>query len=420
MRICEITLMKNAFVMFRHLPFCRSSALANFTERKWHARLSACGLLAMMTVSCTVQTGPAPISGDVPEATGWRAEVVVGGLDHPWSIDWLPDGSALVTERAGRLRLIRDGKLDPEPIAGLPPVLAFGQGGLLDVALHPDFADNHLVYLSFATGTLEANRTALARGRFDGHALRDTEVIFRNADPKSGGQHFGSRIVWLPDKTLLLNVSDGGNPPISFNGENIRNQAQNLGTYFGKVLRLKDDGTPAPDNPFVGQPGAKPEIWTLGHRNIQGMTRDPVSGRIWANEHGSRGGDELNVIEGGHNYGWPVVTYSIEYWGPQISDETSRPGITEPILVWTPSKAPSGLTFYTGEVYPGWKGDLFSGALKFRQIRHLKLNGTRIVGEEKLTIGQRVRDVRQGPDGYLYVLTDEDDGALLRILPVGK
>ena len=412
--------MNNVSAIFRHLPFRRAIALEKSRRWKRYASFFAGGLLSMITVSCTAQTGPAPISGDVPEAAGWRAEVVVDGLNHPWAIAWLPDGSALVTERAGRLRLIRDGKLDPKPIAGLPPVLATGQGGLLDIALHPDFADNRLIYLSFTTGTSDANRTALARGRLDGHALRDTEVIFRNADPKSGGQHFGSRIVWLPDKTLLLSVGDGGNPPTRFKGENIRNQAQNPGAHFGKVLRLKDDGTPAPDNPFLNRPGAKPEVWTLGHRNIQGMTRDPLSGRVWANEHGSRGGDELNIIEGGHNYGWPEVTYSIEYWGPRISDETSRPGITDPILVWTPSKAPSGLTFYTGDVYPGWKGNLFSGALKFREIRRIDLDGARVVGEEKLTIGQRVRDLRQGPDGYLYVLTDEDDGALLRILPTGK
>lgn len=387
---------------------------------QWYTVWVSSGLLYVLSAGCTAQTGPAPVSADVPEAQGWRTEVVIEGLSHPWSIAWLPDGSALITERAGRLRLIRNGQLDPEPVAGLPPVLAHGQGGLLDIALHPDFAKNQWVYLTFATGSPEANRTALARGRFDGRALRDTEVIFRNADPKPGGQHFGSRIVWLPDKSLLMSIGDGGNPPISFNGENIRNQAQNRGTHFGKIVRLKDDGTPHPDNPFANQPGAKPEIWSLGHRNIQGMTRDPVSGRIWANEHGSRGGDELNMIEGGHNYGWPEVTYSIEYWGPKISNETSRPGITDPLLVWTPSKAPSGLTFYTGDIYPQWKGDLFSGALKFHQIRHIDLDGTRVAGEEKLTIGQRVRDVRQGPDGYLYVLTDEDDGALLRILPAKK
>lgn len=382
--------------------------------------LIAIGLLSMIAVGCEAQTGPAPISGDVPEAAGWRMEVVVEGLSNPWSIAWLPDGAALVTERSGRLRLIRDGTLDPKPISGLPPVLALGQGGLLDVSLHPDFADNRLVYLTFATGTPEANRTALARGHLDGHALRDTEVIFQNADPKAGGQHFGSRIVWLPDNTLLMSIGDGGNPPASFNGENIRNQAQNVGTHFGAVLRLRDDGTAPPDNPFAGQAGARPEIWTIGHRNIQGMIRDPITGRIWANEHGSRGGDELNVIEGGNNYGWPEVTYSNEYWGPRISDETSRPGIADPKLVWTPSKAPSGLTVYTGDIYPQWHGNLFSGALKFQQIRHIVVDGTRVVGEEKLTIGQRVRDVRQGPDGHLYVLTDELDGALLRILPSGE
>lgn len=384
-----------------------------------HARLLTFGLVWLTAGGCSAQTGPAPVSGDVPEAQGWRAEVVVRGLEHPWAIAWLPDGTALITERPGRLRRLRDGRLDPSPVPGLPPVLAAGQGGLLDVSLHPDFARNGLVYLTLTTGTPEANRTALARGRFDGRALQGTAVIFQNADAKAGGQHFGSRLVWLPDGSLLMSVGDGGNPPISFGGRHIRNQAQNPGTHFGKVLRLKDDGTPHPDNPFVGRPGARPEVWTLGHRNIQGMTRDPVSGRIWANEHGSRGGDELNVIEGGGNYGWPEVTYSMEYWGPPIADETSRPGITDPRLVWTPSKAPSGLTFYTGAAFPQWQGDLFSGALKFEQVRRLRLDGTRVVGEEKLTIGERVRDVRQGPDGYLYLLTDEDDGALLRIVPAG-
>jgi glucose/arabinose dehydrogenase len=374
-------------------------------------------LLAAISGGCDAQTGSAPISGDVPEATGWRSEVLVRGLSHPWAITWLPDGAALVTERKGRLRLIRDGKLDPEPISGLPPLLAEGQGGLLDVSLHPDFSSNQTVYLTLAIGTPDANRTALARGRLEGSTLRDTEIIFRNADPKSGGQHFGSRMVWLPDNSLLMSVGDGGNPPIAFRGENIRNQAQNPGTHFGAVLRLNADGSPPADNPFGGQPGARPEIWTIGHRNIQGMTRDPASGRMWANEHGSRGGDELNLIAGGNNYGWPEVTYSNEYWGPRISDETSRPGITDPALVWTPSKAPSGLVLYTGEVFPQWRGNLFSGALKFQQVRRIVLDGDRVIGEEKLTIGERVRDVRQGPDGYLYLLTDEDDGALMRIVP---
>lgn len=374
-------------------------------------------LFCLPTLGCAEVSGPTTPTADVPEMMGWKAETVVDGLEHPWGMAWLPDGSALVTERPGRLRLIKDGKLQKRPVAGVPEVLADGQGGLLDVALHPRFADNGLVYLTFAQGTRESNRTALARGRLVDGRLEGTEVIFANADSKRGTQHFGSRLVWLRDGTLLMSIGDGGNPPIAFDGENIRDQAQNPGTHFGKVLRLTEDGRPAPGNPFAKRPGARPEIWTLGHRNIQGMTLDPASGRVWANEHGSQGGDELNLVEGGSNYGWPAVTYSIEYWGPRISDETSRPDVPEPKVVWTPSKAPSGLAFYTGDRYPDWRGDLFSGALKFGQVRRIDLDGARVVGEEKLTIGARVRDVRQGPDGWLYVLTDEPNGRLLRIRP---
>lgn len=215
-------------------------------------------------------------------------------------------------------------------------------------------------------------------------------------------------------------VSGLGNPPISFRGENIRNQAQNPRTHFRKVLRLRDDGGPHPGNPFFGDSEAQPEIWTLGHRNVQGLALDPISGRIWANEHGARGGDELNLLVGGGNYGWPAVTYSMEYWGPRISEETSRLGLTDPKLVWTPSKAPSGLAVYTGARYPGWRGNLFSGVLKFGQIRRIEIDGDEVAREDKLTIGARVRDVRQGPDGYLYVLTDETNGQLLRIMPTDR
>jgi glucose/arabinose dehydrogenase len=397
----------------------RRTMMQTRTEPSRNRGAAVAALVAVSLAGCSPQVGSIEASGDVPEASGWRSELVTGGLVHPWSIAWLPDGSALITERPGRLRLLSDdGRLDPEPISGLPKVCTdCGQGGLLDVALHPDFAQNRLVYLTFAEGTRDANRTALARGRLDGKRLRDVEVVFRNADSKSGGQHFGSRLVWLADKTLLMSIGDGGNPPTAFAGDVIRKQAQNLGTHFGKVVRLTEDGGAPPDNPFVDEPGAKPEIYSYGHRNIQGMVRDAASGQVWANEHGSRGGDELNRIEAGNNYGWPEVTYSMEYSGPRISDETSRPGVTQPVVVWTPSKAPSGLAIYTGPEFPAWQGDLFSGALKFQEVRWLDLEGGRIVGEQKLSIGQRVRDVRQGPDGGLYVLTDEADGQLLRIVP---
>jgi glucose/arabinose dehydrogenase len=385
------------------------------------ATLLCTAALAGLLLGCSAPAGSIePTGTDLPEASGWRAETVVRGLAHPWAIAWLPNGDALITERPGRLRVLRGGQLDPTPVRGLPDICGdCGQGGLMDVALHPDFADNRLVYLTFAEGTKDRNRTALARGRLDadGRRLRDTEVIFRNADWKSGGQHFGSRLVWLPDGTLLMSIGDGGNPPVSFGGDVIRNQAQNPGTHFGSVLRLTDDGNAPPDNPFVGEPSAKPELYSYGHRNIQGMVRHPETGRVYANEHGSRGGDELNLIGPGNNYGWPEVTYSNEYWGPRISEVTQRPDVTDPLVVWTPSKAPSGLTVYTGERFPAWRGDLLSGALKFQEVHRLDLEGGRVISEEILDIGERVRDVRMGPDGELYVLTDADDGALLRIVP---
>lgn len=374
-------------------------------------------LLLVGLSAAAAPTGPVPLTGDVPVASGWQIEPVVAGLEHPWGIAWLPDGAALVTERPGRLRRVQDGVLQPEPIAGLPGILSHGQGGLLDVSLHPDFAANRFVYLTCARGRPNANRTALVRGRLSGGRLEDAEVLFEVADSKSGGQHFGSRMLWLPDGSLLVSIGDGGNPPIAYGDAPIRRQAQRLATHFGKILRLTEEGRPHPTNPFVDRPDARPEIWSYGHRNIQGLARDPDSGRVWANEHGARGGDELNLIERGANYGWPRVTYSREYWGPRISDQTTAPGMRDPKVVWTPSKAPSGLAFYTGDVFPQWRGDLFSGALVFQEIRRIILDGERVVAEEKLPIGQRVRDVRQGPDGYLYVLTDASNGQLLRIVP---
>lgn len=360
------------------------------------------------------ESAPVAPTARTPKLTGWKATPVVDGLEFPWAIAWLPDGSALITERPGRLRVLRDGAVSQEPVAGLPGILASGQGGLMDVSLHPRFAENKLVYLTYSTGTRDANYTAVGRGRLEGNELKDFRPIFENPVKKSGGQHFGSRILWLPDGTMLVSIGDGGNPPTAYKGEHIRKQAQSLANPIGKVVRLTDDGGTPPDNPFVGKDGADGRVWTLGHRNIQGLAMD-AAGNIWASEHGARGGDELNLLKSGTNYGWPEVTFSIEYWGPKISDETHRDGMADPTHVWTPCIAPSGLLFYTGDRIPAWKGKLLAGGLVLQQIRVLTLEGTTVAEDRTLDIGSRVRDVRQGPDGFVYVLTDEKNGRLLRL-----
>lgn len=367
-----------------------------------------------------VPSGPVKPTGQVPVATGWRLQPVVAGLEHPWSLAWLPSGEMLVTERPGRLRVVRNGVLQPAPVTGLPATLGIGHGGLMEVVPHPRFAENRWIYFTHGHGTLEANSTRLARGRLsaDLTALSEVEVLHTVSPLKPGPQHFGSRLQWLPDGTLLLALGDGGNPPIRLNGELMREQAQRPDSQLGKILRLREDATVPADNPFVGQAGFDPFIWTLGHRNIQGLTRDAASGRIWASEHGSRGGDELNRLTPGANYGWPRATYSIEYTFGTISRTNTLPGMTDPLVVWTPAQAPSGLQFYTGNVFRAWRGDLFSGALKRKEVRRIDLDAKgRVLGQESLPIGARVRDVRQGPDGHLYVLTDEKNGRLLRIEP---
>lgn len=340
---------------------------------------------------------------------------MVRGLEHPWGMDWLPDGSLLITERPGRLRIVRNGVLDPVPITGVPQVLAAGQGGLLDVSVHPRFRENRFVYLTYAAGTPEANHTRLARARFDGRSLGPLEVIFSVPQRKSGTQHFGSRILWLPDGTLLLAIGDGGNPPVALDGELIRLQAQKPGSALGKILRLNDDGSPAAGNPLRNAAA----VWSLGHRNIQGLARDPLTGQVWASEHGARGGDELNRIKPGLNYGWPLVTHSREYFGPAISDRPTAPGLEDPRRVWTPAIAPSGLAVASGRRVPAWRGQLFAGGLVSGDVRRLRLDPQgRVLAEDKIAIGARVRDVREGPDGFLYVLTDEaPDGRLIRLEP---
>lgn len=353
--------------------------------------------------------------------------VIAEGLEHPWGMAWLPNGDILITERPGNLRIIQDGVLDPEAIAGLTDVaditaqqvFASRQGGLLDISLHPRFEENRWIYFSYAHGTRDANRTRVARAKFDGGALSNWEVVFEVAQAKQGGQHFGSRLTWLPDETLLISIGDGGNPPLKVDGVLSRKQAQNLGSHLGKVVRINDDGTIPPDNPFVDNPNAEPEVWSYGHRNIQGMAFDPIHQRIWATEHGSRGGDELNIVKATHNYGWPDVSFSAEYsTGRPVSPVKTREDITEPKLVWTPAIAPSGLAFYSGDRHPQWQGNLFAGGLVSNDIRRLEIDAQgNILSESRIKINQRVRDIRQSPDGHLYVLTDADSGRLLKLEP---
>ena len=351
-------------------------------------------------------------------AESFKKTIVVEGLEHPWSMAWLPNGTMLITERSGRLRILRNGVLDPKPIAGVPKVFAVGQGGLMDVSIHPRFSENRQIYLTYSHGTRQANRTRVARATFDGNTLSNLRVIFEVSQTKSGTQHFGSRIIWLPDGTMLVAIGDGGNPPLKLEGDLIRKQAQNLRSHLGKIVRLNDDGSVPNNNPFVKSANGDPAVWSYGHRNIQGIAFDRANDRVWSTEHGARGGDELNLVEPGKNYGWPKVTHSREYSGGEISKFRSLPGMVDPKIVWTPAIAPSGLAFYTGDRFSGWKGDLFAGGLVSKDIRRIDLDAEgNAIARESISIGKRVRDVRQSPDGLLYVLTDESKGQLLRIEP---
>jgi glucose/arabinose dehydrogenase len=342
------------------------------------------------------------------ERHAFRVVVLVQGLEHPWALAFLPDGRFLVTERPGRLRLIGYGQLDPQPIAGLPAIAAHGQGGLLDVALHPRYAETGWVYLSYAASGQGGVGTEVLRGRLRGGRLEDVEVIFR-LQPKSGArQHFGSRLVFDRTGYLYVTLGDRGD----------RDGAQRLGDHRGKIVRLHDDGRVPADNPFRGRSGVRPEIFSFGNRNVQGAALHPVTGALWAHEHGPQGGDEVNVIRAGQNYGWPVITFGREYGsGLRIGEGTSRPDVAAPLHVWVPSIAPSGMAFYEGERFPRWRGNLFVGALVDRSLVRLELDGERVVREERLLQGSlgRIRDVRSGPDGYLYLLTDAPAGVLARL-----
>jgi glucose/arabinose dehydrogenase len=384
-------------------------------------------ILTKLVLLVVLVLGVAPGSCSAkPEATakesGLRRTVLVRGLEHPWSLAWLPNGDLLITERPGRLRLVRQGVLDPRPIAGLPPLLVLGQGGLLDVAVHPRFASNQLVYFTYAAGDAQANQTRVARARLIDHRLEELTILHAVTPAKSGGQHFGSRLLWLPDGTLFVSVGDGGNPPIELDGRAIRLQAQNRGSGLGKILRLNDDGTIPADNPFRSDSGADPAVWSLGHRNIQGLAYDPLHRRIWASEHGARGGDELNLVVAAGNYGWPTVTHSREYSGPEITSLRSAPGLVDPRLVWMQAIAPSGLAVGSGRAVKAWKGNLFAGGLVSGDVRRLQLSPSgEVLRQSSLPVGDRVRDVREGPDGHLHVLTDgAGDGTLIRLEPAGS
>lgn len=340
-------------------------------------------------------------------------ETFARGLVHPWGLAFLPNGQMLVTERPGRLRLVDpDGRLS-KPLAGVPKVLAAGQGGLLDVALDRGFADNATLYFCFAEPVEGGGQTALARARLAGGdqpRLEDVRIVFRQKGPPSRGNHWGCRIVQTADGNLFLTTGDHFTH---------RDRAQELDNHLGKVIRLRPDGTPPPDNPFVGRKDALPEIWSFGHRNAQGAALHPETGRLWMHEHGARGGDEINVPQAGRNYGWPVISYGVDYSGAKIGVGTHRDGMQQPIHYWDPSIAPSGMAFYTGDLFPAWRGSLLVGALRGQLLARLALQGERVVEEERLLrgLGERIRDVRMGPDGALWLLTDSSAGRILRVTP---
>ena len=351
------------------------------------------------------------LGSSLAHAMDYRIETVTEGLEHPWSLAFLPDGRMLVTERVGRLRIIEpDGSLNPQPVGGVPEGFVAAQAGLMEVLLDPEFASNQQLYLSYAYGTAQANNTRLSKARLVDGQLQDLQVLFSAQPAKAGAAHYGGRMAWLPDNSLVLTLGDGFD---------LREQAQDPTNHIGKIVRLNRDGSIPKDNPLVGQAGAAAEIYSLGHRNVQGIVYDNQLQRLYSHEHGPRGGDELNLIEPGNNYGWPLITFGVDYTGAQISPYTELPGLQQPLLQWTPSVAPSSLTLYRGALFPEWQGDLFASTLAERSVRRIRLQDGKLAGEEVLfeELEERIRDVRVGPDGALYLLTDSADGRLLRVVP---
>jgi aldose sugar dehydrogenase len=356
--------------------------------------------LVLMMLSVAAVAEPVPV----------RVATVAAGLNHPWSLAFLPGGDLLVTERNGGLRIIHDGKLETKSISGVPIAFAEGDGGLLGLTLHPEFARNGLLYVCLTVGSISANATSVIRGRLVGRTLQEVTTIFTAVPFKKAPDHFGCRLMFSPDRKLLVTLGDGRWYPY---------QAQALDNDLGKIVRLNDDGTIPVDNPFARRWQARPEIYTYGHRNIQGIALNPLTGEVWIHEHGPKGGDEVNILHAGANYGWPMITYGIDYSGQVVSEKTAMPGMEPPVIYWTPSIAPSGMAFYTGARIPEWRGDLFVGALAGRHLRRVHFVGTLIVSQEVLLaeLNERIREVCDGPDGYLYITTDATDGRILRLEP---
>jgi glucose/arabinose dehydrogenase len=377
-------------------------------------RLSAAVAAPLFLVASAIPSNAQFRPTNSPPADNLTVETVASGLSFPWAIAFLPDGRMLVTERPGRMRIVaKGGNLSPA-VTGVPQVFARGQGGLHDVIIDRDFAKNGTIYFCFAMPVSGGGETAMARARLvDGNPPRldDVKVLFQQEGPPSSGNHFGCRIVQAQDGNLFLTTGDHFR---------FRDEAQNLGNHLGKLIRVTPDGAVPPDNPFVKRAGAKPEIWSYGHRNMQGAALNPQSGKLWTHEHGARGGDEVNIPEAGKNYGWPIITYGVDYSGEKIGIGTHRAGLEQPIKYWVPSIAPSGMAFYTGDLFPNWRNNsLFVGALAGQMLVRLEIDGDKIGKEERLlqNLRERIRDVRQGPDGALYLATDNANGRILRISP---
>ncbi|HEX4879786.1 MAG TPA: PQQ-dependent sugar dehydrogenase [Limnobacter sp.] len=398
------------------LSMLAGAALAGYvfsrsTSKTATPKVGAAALGAAALLSGAALWPAEPALAQAQAKTAYKVNTFVDGLQNPWGLAFLPDGRALVTEKQGRLRLVEaNGQLHPQPLKGMPSVHTGGQAGLFDVLPAKDFEQSKRLYLSYACGTRQANHLCVSSAVLGNGELLQLKEIFRSHMAKSGNAHYGGRMDWLPDNTLIITLGDG---------YDYREEAQNLGNHLGKIVRINADGSAPANNPFAGRQGARPEIYSYGHRNVQGLVYDPLGKRLLAHEHGPRGGDEINVIEPGKNYGWPKATYGVDYSGAQISPFKTFEGTEQPAIYWVPSIAPSGMAVYNGELFPTWKGDVLVGALRAQQVTRVSVIGNKGTEREVLfkEVGERIRDVRVGPDGAVYLLTDNPDGRVLKVTP---